>query len=226
MGRTSLRSLVRRGLVALSTAAAVLAPWTAHAQWSGPITVSLVAPGGVFDDTTPLSFVQIVADPATGIAAGDGGEIGDFMLPGEAIRFEGSSILLHVAAGGESNGDLVTGFLGLPGEPALYVFSGLQMPGQVIVGLEVHAFDGYGTSGTSGVLGGIEVTRSGPDAVSFRLDELVFADRGTGSSDAYGEFRIDVLMAPVPEPATALLLLAGLALVGTAARCRHTTTRR
>jgi hypothetical protein len=197
----------------------------AHADLLGPVTVSLIAPGGIIDDETPLSFEQIVADPAGGIAAGDGGDIGEFMLPGEEIRFEGQSILLHVAAGGDDNGDLVTGYLGLPGDPARYVFSGLQVPGQVIVGLEVYAFDGYGTSGTSGVLGGIGVTRAGPDTVIFRLDELVFADRGTGSGDAYGEFRIDLVTIPVPEPATTALMLAGLSMLGAALRRRAAAPR-
>jgi len=102
---------VRRALAALPTLVAFLAPWPAHAEWSGPITVSLLAPGGVIGGDAPLSFEQIVADPAIGIAAGDGGEIGDFMLPGEEIRFDGQSILLHVAAGGEDNGALMTGLL-------------------------------------------------------------------------------------------------------------------
>lgn len=225
MTRRSLQSRVGCRLAALATSAAFLAPLPVQAEWLGPITVSLVAPGGIIDDDTPLSFEQIVADPAVGITAGDGGEIGEFMLPGEEIRFEGQSILLHVAAGGESNGDLVTGFLGLGAEPARYTFSGLQVPGQVIVGLEVYAFDGYGTSGTSGVLGGVDVWRGGPGTVNFRLDELVFADRGTGSGDAYGQFRIDLVMVPVPEPATAAFMLAGLALVGAVLRRRRAVQR-
>jgi len=101
----------------------------------------------------------------------------------------------------------------------------LQVPGQVIVGLEIYAFDGYGTSGMSGVLGGVSVTRAGPGTVVFRLDELVFADRGTGSGDAYGEFRIDLVTVPVPEPATAACMLTGLAMIGAALRRRAVPPR-
>jgi hypothetical protein len=225
MNPSSLRPLVRRVLAGLATSVLFVAALPAQAQLLGPVSVSLIAPGGIIGDETPISFVQAVADLATGIAAGDGGEIGDFMLPGEEIRFAGQSILLHVAAGGEDKGALLTGFLGLAGEPARYEFSGLQVPGQVIVGLEVYAFDGYGTSGASGVLNGIDVWRSGPGTVIFRLDELVFADRGTGSGDAYGEFRIDLVTVPVPEPASALFMLAGLALVGAVLRRRAATPR-
>lgn len=222
---TSIRSLANRVLAGLTSSVLFLAALPAQAQLLAPISVSLIAPGGVIGDDTPISFVQEVADLGTGIAAGDGGEIGDFMLPGEAIRFDGQSILLHVAAGGEDSGNLVTGFLGLGGEPARYVFSGLKVAGQVIVGLEVYTFDGYGTSGTSGVLGGIGVTRSGPGTVIFRLDELVFADRDSGSADAFGEFRIDLVTVPVPEPASALFMLGGLALVGAVLRRRRAVQR-
>lgn len=225
MNPSSLRPLVRRVLAGLATSVLFVAAVPAQAQLLAPISVSLIAPGGIIGGDTPISFVQGVADLGTGIAAGDGGDIGDFMLPGEEIRFAGQSILLHVAAGGEDNGALVTGFLGLAGEPARYELSGLQVPGQVIVGLEVYAFDGYGTSGTSGVLGGVSVTHAGPGTVVFRLDELVFADRGTGSGDAYGEFRIDLVTVPVPEPASALFMLAGLGLVGAVLRRRAAAPR-
>lgn len=225
MNPSSLRPLVRRVLAGLATSVLFVAALPAQAQLLAPVSVSLISPGGIIGDDTPISFVQGVADLGTGIAAGDGGEIGDFMLPGEAIRFDGQSILLHVAAGGEDGGALVTGFLGLGGEPARYEFSGLQVPGHVIVGLDVYAFDGYGTSGTSGVLGGIGVTRSGPGTVIFRLDELVFADRDSGSADAFGEFRIDLVTVPVPEPASALFMLAGLALVGAVLRRRPAVQR-
>jgi hypothetical protein len=225
MNPSSLRPLVRRVLAGLATSVLFVAALPAQAQLLAPVSVSLIAPGGIIDDDIPISFVQEVADLGTGIAAGDGGEIGEFMLTGEAIRFDGQSILLHVAAGGEDGGALVTGFLGLGGEPARYEFSGLQVPGQVIVGLEVYAFDGYGTNGMSGVLGGVSVTHAGPGTVVFRLDELVFADRGTGSGDAYGEFRIDLVTVPVPEPATAAFMLAGLALVGAVLRRRPAVQR-
>lgn len=227
---TSLRSLSRQGMAGLAAAvfsasALLLSAVPAQAALNAPATVSLLAPGGVIGNSAPISFEQGVVNLAAGIVAGDGSDIGDFMLPGEAIRFEGQSILLHVAAGGESNGDLVTGFLGLAGESARYAFSGLQVPGQVIVGLQAYAFDGYATSGTSGVISGMNAFLAGPQRVVFTLDELVFADRGTGSADAYGEFRIDLVTVPVPEPASFLFMLAGLAMVGAVLRRRHARQR-
>ena len=95
------------------------AAWPAHAVLTLPVAVTLSAPGGVVVDPTPIDL----ASPATGfegISAGDGSDIGSFMLPGETIFFSDSndSIFLRVAAGDDNDGTLTTGILGLAGTPA------------------------------------------------------------------------------------------------------------
>jgi hypothetical protein len=174
--------------------------------------VSLIAPGGLTIDPTPIAVTDIVAT-ATGITVGDASNIGGtYMLAGESIQFVGNSIHLHVAAGDALAGNLVTGYLGAGGFHARYEFDNLVVAGQDIVGITVYAFDGYGTAGFSGVLSGTGVTLVSPHRVAFNLDDLIFSDRGGGQSTAYGEFRIDLLTVPqVPEPAAWALLLAGLA---------------
>jgi hypothetical protein len=191
------------------------AAWPAHAVLTLPVAVTLSAPGGVVVDPTPIDL----ASPATGfegISAGDGSDIGSFMLPGETIFFSDStdSIFLRVAAGDDTGGVLTTGFLGLGGTPASYTFSGLNVAGQIITGLNVYAFDGYGTSGTTGVISGTSVALVNASTIRFDLDSLVFQDRGGGSSLAYGEFRIDLITTPIPEPGTWALFALGLAAVG------------
>jgi hypothetical protein len=200
---------VAGGVLALGAA------WPAHAVLTLPVAVTLSAPGGVVADPTPIDL----ASPAPGfegISAGDGSDIGAFMLPGETIFFSDSSdsIFLRVAAGDDTGGVLSTGYLGLGGTPASYTFSGLNVTGQIITGLSVYAFDGYGTSGTTGVISGTSVALVNPSTIRFDLDKLVFEDRGGGSSLAYGEFRIDLITTPIPEPGTWALFALGLAAVG------------
>ncbi len=206
--------------------AAALALWLAapaHAALNNPVTLQLIAPGGTVADATPISELDLV-DPSVGIAAGDGSTIGgSWMLPGEFISFVGNTIRLHVAAGADNGGagPLTTGFLGFGGSPARYDFSLLAIAGQTIVGVDVKSFDGFGDSGFSGVVSGTGVTLTSPSSVRFNLDDLVFVNRGGGSSNSYGEFRIDLLTAPVPEPATWALLAGGLLLLPTAVRLRR-----
>jgi len=181
------------------------------------VSVTLYAPGGDYNASTGFPYFQL-APLASGIAAGDGGDIGAYMLSGEQISFSGNAILLHVAAGWDDGlGHLSTGILGAGGEHARYVLDGLAIAGQKIVGLQVYAFDGYGSAGFSGLASPADpasyVQLLNPHSISFNLDELLFKDRGNGSSNAYGEFRIDLLTTPVPEPAAGLLMLAGLGLL-------------
>ena len=184
----------------------------ALAALNNPVTVSLVAPGGDVSGSPPFTLSQSV-DPLVGIEVGDGSDIGGYLLAGEQIRFVDNGIRLHVAAGWQdgATGALSTGILGAGAEPARYEFSGLAIAGQTIVGFTLYAFDGYATSGFSGVLSGTVASLVSPTQLSFRLDDLRFIDRGNGSSNAFGEFRIDLLTQPVPEPAGWALLLAGLA---------------
>jgi PEP-CTERM motif len=206
------RSLLRclaGGALALGLA------WPAHAVLTLPIALTLSAPGGVVADPTPIDLSSW-ATAFTGITAGDGSDIGGFMLPDETIFFSDSSdsIFLRVAAGDDNDGTLTTGILGLAGTPASYTFSGLNVDGQIITGLNVYAFDGYATSGFTGVISGTAVTLVNASTVRFDLDSLVFKDRGGGSSAAYGEFRIDLITTPIPEPGTWALFALGLAAVG------------
>lgn len=198
--------------LALAAGLALTLTQPALAALDNPVTVSLVAPGGDVSGSLAFTLGQNV-DPLVGIEVGDGSDIGGYLLAGEQIRFVDNSILLHVAAGwhDDTTGELSTGILAAGADPARYEFSGLAIAGQVIVGFNLYAFDGYATSGFSGVLSGASASLQSPSQLSFRLDELRFADRGNGSSNAYGEFRIDLLTQPVPEPAHWALLLAGLA---------------
>lgn len=192
---------------------ALLVALPASAALDFPVTVTLSAPGGFVGDPTPIATAA-TATSAAGISVGDGSPLDALMLPDETIFFVGNSIRLHVAAGDGTNNVLTTGLLGLNGTPASYTFSGLNVPGETITGITVYAFDGYDTSGTSGVVSGTSVSLLNPSTVRFNLDSLVFADRGFGSSTAFGEFRIDLITTPVPEPAVWALFALGLAAVG------------
>lgn len=189
----------------------------ALAALSSPVSVSLIAPGGFVTgvvvsavitdviDATPIAELASV-DPTLGLQAGDAGNLisGFWMLPGESITFVDHSILLHVAAGTQrASGDLVTGYLGSNADRARFTFDNLAIAGQTIVGANVSAISGV-ISGTGGGL-------TAPGQVSFYLDDLKFTNPGTGTGNAFGEFRIDLLTQPVPEPASWALMLAGLA---------------
>lgn len=192
------------------------------------VDVSLIAPGGVQGDSTPINATQ-TATLAAGIQSGDGGNIGSgYMLDGEKIVFTGNSIDLQVAAGYEDAlGKLSTGYLGLGGQHALYQLDNLAIAGQTIVGFNVYDFDGFTTSGFSGLLSPSSssdyVTLLSATSIAFDLDNLVFADRGKGASNNFADFRIDLLTVPngvvvsaVPEPDSAFLAAIGLgALLGT-----------
>jgi len=186
----------------------------AQANLVMPVTVSLFSPGGVTSDGvtfTPFAGPLVDSVGSGGINVGDGSNIGGFMLPGESILFSGNSILLHVAAGAALvNGDLMTGYLGFGAEHARYTFDNLAVAGETIIGANILAL--------AGVLGGMGGGFSGPGQVSFNLDDLKFIDPGTGSSNAFGDFRIDLVLQDkvtpppqLPEPASWALVLGALA---------------
>lgn len=204
-----------------------LASLAAQADFASDITVKLLAPGGVTFDNTPIDLSQTVAvaDLADGVRAANlqvadtgssTGDISAFMLDNERVSFVGNAIHIRAGVGDSTGGIWTTGYLGSGGSAARYEISGLTITGQAITGFAVYAFDGYTTSGTTGLLSPADpnglVQLTSANTVSFNLDSLVFAHRG-GESDSYGEFRIDLLTTPVPEPATWLLLAGGLVLL-------------
>lgn len=229
------RSMSTHGLCRLGLAAGLALTLTqpALAALNSPVSVSLIAPGGIVSslvvedvptdviDPTPIDEIASV-DTTLGLQAGDDGSLisSYWMLPGESITFSGNSILLHVAAGTQlKNRDLVTGYLGSGAAHARYSFDNLAIAGQTITGAKVFALKGV-IAGTGGGL-------TAPGQVSFNLDDLRFIDPGTGTSNAYGEFRIDLQTQPVPEPAGWVLMLGGLAgLAGAGKLVRGARTRR
>lgn len=195
----------------------------ALADFSGDITVQLLAPGGTTGGgPAPIALSQTVAfaDLADGVRAGNlggSGDVSDFMLDNERVFFSGTMILMRVAVGDATGGVLTTGFLGSGGGHARYQFDGIAFTGRVITGILVYAYDGFATSGpasASGLLSptdpAVLVHQVDADSIAFDLDTLVFKQRFTGEGDNYAEFRIDLVTAPVPEPTTWLLLAGGL----------------
>ena len=139
------------------------------------------------------------------------------MLDNERVFFSGTMILMRVAVGDASGGVLTTGYLGSGAGHARYQFDGISFTGRVITGILVYAYDGFATAGpasASGLLSpadpAVLVHQVDADSIAFELDPQVFKQRFAGESDNYAEFRIDLLTAPVPEPATWLMLAAGL----------------
>lgn len=81
-----------------------------------PVTLNLIAPGGLLGQPDPISALQI-ATTAAGIVVGDGGAIGSgYMLPHESIQISGNSTVLNVTAGA---GDVDTRTTGTGAVPPL-----------------------------------------------------------------------------------------------------------
>lgn len=203
--------------LAAGLGASLLLSGAAHAVLSSNVNVSLNAPGGVVGNAAPVTLNQ-VATLATGILAADGGPIGNFMLDGEFITFVGDSVLVQVAAGAQlGNGSYVTGYLGSGPTHATYLLSGLNIAGRQIVGVSVTAFDAFANAGFVGLISSANATSAvhllTSSSLSVDLDTLRFIDRGLGGSHNHADIRIDLISAAVPEPATALLALAGVGMV-------------
>ena len=206
-----------------------------------PISVGLISPGGYTDgtstDTTPLLLTQTVSYGAP-INPVSGGAIGGFMLGGEQISLSSDSVLISAYQGDSQVAR--TGYLGLGTEHARYELSGLAIAGRTITGIAVYAFDGFGTTGFTGVLSGAGVSiidGASPgtqlDTLIFNLDDLRFVDRPGGSSLNHADFRIDIISqdngspppppppppngVPVPEPGSLALALFALVAARTAA---------
>ncbi|HEY8876944.1 MAG TPA: PEP-CTERM sorting domain-containing protein [Roseateles sp.] len=226
-------SPVRSLLSAAAGALLALSSLSAHADFQSDITVKLIAPGGIVSDSTPISVSQLVntASFATGIHPGDGGDVGGWMLANEEVTFVGNSIHVRSYAGDDGGGVLSTGYLGGGGDHARYEFDGLDIAGKIIVGVTVSVFDGYANSGFVGLANppaSSFVHLVDADTISLDLDSLLFVDRGSGTSTAHADFRIDLVTqdaasAPgggkLPEPAT--LALFALAALGAGAARRR-----
>lgn len=218
------KGFLRLGIALLFAMAPAL---QARATLNDTVSVTLSAPGGIDGvDSTPIN----VTDPAplaTGIAVGDGSNIGSvYMLSGESISFNAAtdSIALQIAAGAvDANGHLITGYLGSGGNPAQYLFTGLGVSGAQITGYNAN-FSGLDAPTQASSF----IHLLSPTSLAVQLDSLVFTPVANGQSNAYALVNISLVTAPVPEPASMALLLTGLAVLslGSWARKRAGQVRR
>ncbi|MBL8447008.1 MAG: PEP-CTERM sorting domain-containing protein [Zoogloeaceae bacterium] len=223
----------RNGLARLAASVAIaMAGTVAQAGvLSGPITVTLDAPGGLTDgtiagtNTTPILLTDTVA-VGTGIHPGDGSNIGGLMLSTESIVFGGATqdIILTLGSGAESGGVLTTGLLGVVGDPAQYQFSGLSIANEIITGVLISATNVLSPANVSTLL---HFDPNNPGSLSFDIDSLTIANTN-GSGLSFATIVLDLQTCivgtancgsttggggnnSVPEPASIALVLAGLA---------------
>jgi hypothetical protein len=206
------------------------------ATFSGPVTVSLIAPGGITDGVSiapdPLNLTQTLAPAGDTISPAVGGDIGGFMLSTEFIKLIGTGFVVR-AAEGASNG--TTGYLGAGGQNARYQFGGLGIAGQLITGLSYTLTDTAAppadTPGGIGTFVGVDnasalaafnfVRLASPTSFEINLDHVHFRDRGAGQSNNFVDISISFTTAAVPEPTSAAMGLFGvLVVVGLRARRR------
>ncbi|TDP80667.1 putative secreted protein with PEP-CTERM sorting signal [Aquabacterium commune] len=229
-GNTFLPSSATRTLSLLIGTLALCASGALQAaSFSQPVNVILSAPGGLTSDGVdvvepgPITVADLLA-PGGRLVPGDGSQIGDFMLPLESIELKDTSILVRIAQGA-SNGS--TGYVGAGGLPASYTFTGLEVIGQQITGLSLSFGDNFSPSGFVGIsnlpvlVSNNWISLTSPHSVQLNLDALRFLDRGQGESNNFADIRIDLQLAPVPEPQTWLLGLSGLLALGVVGIRRH-----
>lgn len=223
-GHKTLPGLAR---ITLVCGAALLA-LSAQANLVTPISVSLLAPGGITGDITPVAATGSVSygAPILTDATQPVTDIRFWLLnnsaaSAEQISLNGDSIQIRAAQGA----DVGTGYLGSGGLHARYEFTGLAKAGFTITGFTVSSFDGFGISGFNGLVSGLGVSfidtnaDLAPDKLIFNLDDLVFVDRPGGNSLNFADFRISILsiadIVPpppndVPEPGTVALFAGAL----------------
>lgn len=211
--------LIRMSVASVLAFAASFAQAETFAQ---PVTLTLSAPGGLWDGTSvtepgPITESDVLS-PETSILPGDASTIGgQFLLPSEFISLVGTEIHLRLAQGAS---DGSTGYLGAAGVPATFTFSGLAVAGQNIIGLTLGFNDGFGSAGTVGIANLSALTASNwirltaDDTVAVNLDSLRFLDRGNGESNNFADIRIALQTVPVPEPESWALVLGGLLATG------------
>jgi hypothetical protein len=211
----NLSTAMLRGSAAWALVTATLAfTVSAHAALNTPVTVSLVAPGGVIGTPGAINVTDVVST-ASGITVGDSTSIGSlWMLPGESISFIGNTIRV-VVAGGQTNANnvWVTGYLGQGTEHASYVFDNLSIGGAPIAS--------FTESHTGQVTGGASVQLTGANQITFNLDALTFSAPTGASPYPYADFTLSLVAQPVPEPGSMALIAAGLLAMACRVRARR-----
>lgn len=237
---------VRHGLVrlAVSLAAATAALSSQAGALTGPITVTLDAPGGFTDGTSTNTTPILLTDPVdvgTGILPGDGSNIGAFMLSTESILFGDPTqdIILTLGSGAENGGVLTTGLLGANGIPARYVFSGLAIANEIITGVLISGVNVLSPTDLGTLL---TFDAGNPGTLSIDIDTLSIGNTA-GSGLSFATITLDLQTCvrgtpncgdstggggdnPLPEPASMALVLAGLACLPVWRRRLSPTTRR
>ncbi|WP_326543045.1 PEP-CTERM sorting domain-containing protein [Pseudorhodoferax sp.] len=184
-----------------------LAGWSQAAGLVGDeVQITLDAPTGISGDPMPVNLVDLatVASPGLESSAGDGSNVGSFMLPGEFIDFDAYTITVRIGTGAVDTRGQFPGY----GADAVYLFESLDIAGEIIIGASITANSGFSNFNAAWL------QMLGPDALSLALDTMLFSP-GLPDAQTFGELTITLLTRVdennhVPEPGS--LLLAGLAL--------------
>lgn len=171
------------------------------------VKLTLSSPGGIAGDPTPVSLMDMATVGAGNeIAAGDGSNIGGFMLPGEFINLGAYTIQLRIGTGAvNGQGQQYPGFA----NGAAYLFEDLDITGEVIVGASITANSGF-SNFSAGWL-----SLLGPNGVSLNIGDMLFTG-GQSDSNTFGLITITLQTRPgdpgnnVPEPGGLLLALMAL----------------